>query len=248
MKAFQGVAIVTGGAQGIGEAVARQLARDGARVVVADIQKEKALGVAESLRTNGFEALGCFLDLADPQSAHDMAAATLAEYGCIDALVNNGGIDAPPGAAWEIDEEHWRQLIDVDLTGQWWCTKAVLPAMMAQKSGRIVYVSSGSIFKGGDYVSVAYCAAKSGLVGMTVGLSSQLEKYGILVNCLVPGPTGNTGVPMDPAEVPGFLATNPLGFGGTQPMSDALTYLLGSSGDWVSGTILNVSGGWVRGR
>lgn len=248
MRAFKGVAIVTGGAQGIGEAIARSLAASGASVVVADIQVGKALEVAASICRDGYTAVGHHVDVADPASAESLVEQTISRFGRIDALVNNGALDAQPGEPWEVEDEQFRRLIDVDLSGQWWCTKAVLPTMMQQKSGRIVMVSSSSVYIGGHGLSVGYRAAKAGLVGLTVGLSSQMEKHGVLVNCLVPGATGSTGTPMDPKDVPVFLDNHPLGFGGTQPMVDAVEYLLGSSGDWVSGSIMNVTGGRVRGR
>jgi len=242
------VVIVTGGAQGIGEATAWTLASDGATIVVADIEREKAENVADALRSAGHQALAIRLDVADRDSAHAMARRVIDTFGSIDALVNNGGLDAQYGRAEEINEEHWRRLIDIDLTGQWWCTQAVLPKMLEQRYGRIVYVSSSSVYVGGDQVSPAYCAAKSGLIGLTVGLSAQLEGQGILVNCLMPGPTGNTGTPMKPEDVEPYLSTHPLGFGGPQPIAESVAYLLHRSGDWISGAILNVSGGRLRGR
>lgn len=248
MLAFKGVAIVTGAAQGIGEAIARSLAASGASVVVADIQADKAVDVAASMSRDGYTAVGHHVDVADTASAEHLVEETISTFGRVDALVNNGALDAQPGEPWEVEDEQFRRLIDIDLSGQWWCTKAVLPTMMRQRSGRIVMVSSSSIYIGGHGLSVGYRAAKSGLVGLTVGLSSQLEAHGILVNCLVPGATGSTGTPMEPADVPVFLDNHPLGFGGTQPMVDAVEYLLGSSGDWVSGSIMNVTGGRVRGH
>lgn len=128
--------IVTGAAQGIGECVARMLAREGARLLLADIQGEKVAAVAESLRKENAEAHSVMVDITDIQLVQDMADAALEKLGRIDGLVNVAGLDAPPGAAWEIDEEHWRHVIDVDLNGPWWCTKAVLPHMMERKKGQ----------------------------------------------------------------------------------------------------------------
>jgi 3-oxoacyl-[acyl-carrier protein] reductase len=243
-----GVVIVTGAASGIGETIANTLAAEGATVVAADIDGAGAERVAGSLQSAGHRALAVTVDVARLASAEAMALAVRDEFGRIDALVNNGGLDAQYGHASEIDEDHWRRLIDIDLSGQWWCTKAVLPAMITQRAGRVVFISSSSVFVGGEDVSPAYCAAKAGLIGLTVGLSSQLESHGILVNCLMPGPTGTTGTPMKDEHVGPYLAAHPLGFGGPQPAADAVSYLLGRSGDWVSGAVLNVSGGRLRGR
>jgi len=161
-------------------------------------------------------------------------------------LVNNAGLDAPPGEPWAISEEEWREVIETDLTGPWWCTRAALPYMMAQRGGRIIFISSGSARIGSADTTVAYNAAKAGLVGLTVGLSVYLEPYGILVNAIAPGPTG-TGTPMTAAEVARHERDFPLGIGGPEPVAHACLYLAGAGGDWVSGSVLNVSGGWWRG-
>jgi NAD(P)-dependent dehydrogenase (short-subunit alcohol dehydrogenase family) len=176
----------------------------------------------------------------------EMVESTLARFGSVDILVNVAGIDAPPGAAWEIDADHWREVIDVDLTGQWWCARAVLPHMMERGSGRIIFISSGSARVGDHDISVAYNAAKAGLIGLTIGLSVQLESSGILVNAVAPGSTG-TGRPIDPETLATFADELPLGVGGPEPVAHACLYLARPSGDWVSGTVMNVSGGWVSG-
>lgn len=241
------VAIVTGAAQGIGECIARTLAADGATLLLSDIQEEKAARVAASLREDGARVESVPVDIADPRLTEAMVAAALHHFGGVDGLVNNAGIDAPRGLAWEIDEAHWRKLIDVDLSGPWWCIKAVLPHMMERRKGKIVTISSISARLGSPRTSPAYAAAKAGLIGLTIGLSLQLEQFGILVNGITPGTIGTTGTPMTDEEKARYLATYPLGFGGPQPVADAVRFLLRPSGNWISGAILNVSGGRWRG-
>jgi 3-oxoacyl-[acyl-carrier protein] reductase len=240
------VAIVTGSAQGIGKCIAETLARDGAAVVVADIQDEKAADVAAAIRGEDGEADAVAVDVRDPARAEAMVAFALERYGRVDLLVNDAGIDAPPGEAWTIDEEHWRAVIDTNLSGPWWCTKAVIPHMKERGSGRIVFISSGSARIGDQGISVAYNASKAGLVGLTVGLSVHLEPFGILVNAVAPGPTG-TGHPMTEEQLAAYLGEFPLGLGGPEPIAEAVRYLARGSGSWISGAVLNVSGGWVRG-
>ena len=189
------VAIVTGAAQGIGESIATFLAKAGAAVLLADIQEDRVGEVARRLRAGGHRAVSYCVDVRDSRSASAMVASCLEEFGTVDVLINNAGIDAPPGAAWEIDEEHWHRLIDTNLTGAWWCTTAVLGPMKRQRSGRIVFISSGSARIGDPGISVAYNASKAGLIGLTIGLSVHLEPFGILVNAIAPGYTG-TGEPM----------------------------------------------------
>lgn len=240
------VAVVTGAAQGIGRCIAESLAEDGASVVVADIQEHGAGEVAEDLRARGWDAMSVAVDIGDPASAGSMIERTLERFGRVDILVNDAGIDAPFGAAWEIGEEHWRRVIDVNLSGQWWCTRAVVPHMMERRAGRIIFISSGSARIGQRDISVAYNASKAGLIGLTVGLSVHLEPFGILVNAIAPGPTG-TGQPMSEDERRAHEREYPLGIVGPEPIAEACRYLVRSSGDWISGAVLNVSGGWWRG-
>ena len=240
------VAIVTGAAQGIGKCIAEFLADDGASVVLADIQHEKAAEVAESIRARGLGADATDVDVREPTSAEEMVDFALRRFGKVDLLVNDAGLDAPPGPAWEISEHHWRQIIDTNLSGAWWCTRAVLPHMKERRSGRIIFISSGSARIGEHDISVAYNASKAGLIGLTVGLSVHLEPFGILVNAVAPGPTG-TGQPMTERQRVAYAEQFPLGLGGPEPIAHACLYLARGSGDWVSGAVMNVSGGWVRG-
>ena len=235
--------VVTGAAQGIGECVARTLSRAGAKLLLADIQEEKVAAVASDL---GCESIR--VDVADPESAENMIAKAMTVSGGIDALVNIAGIDAPYVDALEVTPEHWRELIDVDLNGQWWCTAAALPHMVKQGAGRIVMISSVAALSGSPTISPAYSAAKSGLIGLVVGLSANVEKHGILVNAIAPGHIGTTGTPTPPDQEAAYLAAYPLGNGGPQPVADAVVYLLGDSGRWISGAVMNVSGGFIRAR
>ncbi len=238
-------AIVTGGAQGIGRSIAELFAHEGAAVMIADIQIRKAEGVAEELRASGGRVQAVHVDIAQPDSAASMAKRTIDEFGHIDILINNAGIDAPRGKAMEIDEAHWRKVIDTDLSGPWWCTKAVLPHMRERKTGRIVFISSIAARLAED-ASVAYNTAKAGLIGLTIGLSNQVEQYGILVNAIAPGAIG-TGEPMTPEEIRDDEARYPLRIVGPRPIANACLYLVGEGGDWMSGSVLNVSGGRWRG-
>ena len=235
--------VVTGAAQGIGECVARTLAGRGAVLYLADIQKEKVAGVADELG-----ALNGPVDISDPASARAMIEDAVERLGGVDGLVNVAGIDAPWLDPMDEDESHWRRIIDTDLSGPWWVTRALLPHMRTRRAGRIVTISSVSGLLGDPGIAPSYSAAKAGLVGLTTALSSRFEGEGILINAIAPGFIGTTGTPTPEAAERDYLQQYPLGFGGPQPVADAVCYLLDDSGDWISGVVMNVTGGLLRGR
>jgi NAD(P)-dependent dehydrogenase (short-subunit alcohol dehydrogenase family) len=239
------VAIVTGAAQGIGERVAEFLVRDGASVMIADIQGEKAQQVSTRLQAGNGDVDWTRLDITDPADAESLVTTTLTRFGAIDVLVNNAGIDAPLSEAWKMSADEWREIIDTDLSGAWWCSRAVIPHMMSRRSGKVIFISSVSARDPHPHISVAYGAAKAGIIGLALALSSQLEGYGIRVNAIMPGPTG-TGRTMTDQERDTF-ESHPMGPGGPDPVADACLYLSRSSGDSISGAVLNLTRGRIRG-
>ncbi len=242
------VVIVTGAAQGIGECVARYLARQGAKLALGDLQIDKLNAVQQQLSSQGAVACAYYVDIANPDLVKAMIGSVLQDFGRIDALVNVAGLDAPPGLAWEITEAEWRNVIDVNLSGQWWMIQAVLPQMMTQRSGKIVTISSISARHAFPDHTPAYSAAKAGLIGLTSSLATQLEPYGILVNCILPGMIGTgTDINMSQQAKDEYTRQFPLGIVGPEPVAAAVTYLLAESGNWISGTAMNVTGGLFKG-
>ena len=246
------VCLVTGAAQGLGLSIAEHLCRSGATVILADIQLEKAQAAAATLRAAGHTADALPVDISDVASAQEMVNQAIVQHGHVDVLINNAGLDFPTGFAWEMGAQHWNQIINVDLSGPWWCTMAVIPHMLARGSGRIIFISSISARVGSrdrrpeSTELVAYNAAKSGLLGLTIGLSAQAESSGIRVNAIAPGPIG-TGRPFTEAEWESYQSRQPLGVVGPEPVALACLYLIGPAGDWISGAVMNVSGGAWRG-
>lgn len=232
-------AIITGAAGGIGAHIARRFAQAGAALMLADLNLESAAAVAATLPN----ARAIHVDITDPAATRTMAAATIEAYGAIDILVSCAGLDAPRGCAWEEEDDAWRRVIDTDLSGGWWCAKACIPSMIARRTGRIIFIGSVASRRGNRTTTVAYNVAKAGLNGLAIGLAKQLEPHNLLVNTVAPGPTGNTGEPMTAEEIAAENALYPLGLGGPDPVAEACLYLAGPGGDWVSGTVLNVSGG-----
>jgi 3-oxoacyl-[acyl-carrier protein] reductase len=186
------VAIVTGGGHGIGKAYALGLAREGAKVVIAEIDGPAAEAVAGDLSQRGFPALAVRTDVADPASAGEMARRTIERYGRIDVLVNNAAIFATiPMSRAPFDEigvEEWDRMMAVNLRGTWLACRAVIPDMRSRGYGKIVNVSSGTALKG-SASRIHYVTSKAGVLGFTRTLAREVGNDGIRVNCVVPGNT-----------------------------------------------------------
>ena len=178
-KAFDGqVAIVTGGARGIGHGIATRLARDGCRVAVWDRDP--------SAPQDGFEAaLALAVDVADAASVAHGLATTLERFGRVDVLVNNAGINGPVLPVEDYPLEAWNRVLAVDLTGVFLCCRAAVPQMRRAGYGRIVNVASIVGKEGAPYIA-AYAAAKAGVIGFTKSLARELVGSGVLVNAIAP--------------------------------------------------------------
>ena len=178
------VAIITGGGHGIGRAYALRLAHEGASVVVAEIDERAALAVAQELQSAGHQAIGLRTDVSDKDSVERMAQAALARFGRIDVLVNNAafGDDAP---LTEMTDEQWDRVLNVCLTAPFYCARAVAPAMIAQKYGRIINIASRAHL--GEINKANYCAAKAGVLGLSRALAVELGVHDITVNTIAPG-------------------------------------------------------------
>jgi 3-oxoacyl-[acyl-carrier protein] reductase len=186
------VVIVTGGAQGIGRACALGMADEGAKLVVADINLAAAETTVGEIQGKGKEALALKTDVSSTVDTQAMAKAAVERFGRIDVLVNNAAVFQRTKMAkapfWELDLSEWDRLIAVNLKGTFLCCRAVFPFMKAQKSGKIINVSSGTFFVGIPN-QLHYVASKGGIIGMTRSMARELGDYGINVNCIAPGAT-----------------------------------------------------------
>ncbi|HJQ44126.1 MAG TPA: SDR family oxidoreductase, partial [Jatrophihabitantaceae bacterium] len=240
------VAIVTGAAQGIGEAYVRALAAEGAAVVVADLNADKGTLVAKDIEANGGRAIFVATDVSSPESAHAMAAAATDAFGGIDYLVNNAAIygDMKLDVLINVDWEYYKKFMAVNLDGALVCTRAVHTSMAARGGGAIVNQSSTAAW----LYSGFYGLAKVGVNGLTQQLAHELGWSNIRVNAIAPGPTDTeaTRTVVHPDYIDSLtdkLALKRLGT--PDDMVGACLFLLSDEARWITGQILNVDGGQV---
>lgn len=238
------VAIVTGAARGIGAAVARQLGAEGARVVVADINEEGAKETAEAC-SNGSFAVAC--DISDEDQVKALHDRVKADCGRLDILVNNAAI--VPFIAWDdVDFEHWRKIMRVNLDGTFLMCRASSDMMRERDYGRIVNIISNSIFAGTPNMC-AYVSAKGGVLGLTRSLATELGAYSITVNGVTPGLTDTEGVQDTPhKEAFEFVEMlQPIkGRNKPEDIAPAAVFLASPEAHRITGQIINVDAGMVR--
>ena len=248
------VALVTGSAQGIGQAIADTLARNGARVVYSDLDADRAAAASHA----GGGCLGFALDVGQPDSVVAGLARVIQEFGRVDILINNAGIGVPAAERKTIDEyslEAWDALLRIDLTGLFLMSREASRAMKTQKSGRIVNIASvlGMV---PARLQSAYIAAKAGVVNLTKSMALELAPHGVLVNAVAPGSTQTQGwqtwirdAGSEAQDLHAKLMSHiPLGRPGTtQEIADAVLFLAAPESSYITGHVLTVDGGWTAG-
>ena len=245
------VAIVTGaGGRGnsIGRAYAFGLAEAGASVVVADLNGEGAVRVADELKAAGYKALAVQVDISDRASVDAAVTSAVAAFGGVDILVNNAAMMAELlyTPACQVSLEEWNKVLSVNLTGALNCSQAVLPSMLARGGGKIVNQLSAGAFP----PATVYGISKIALLGLTTTLAKELGRQGINVNAIAPGMTmSDAGKGLTPDDSPfakmveGLAAIRARGT--PDDLVGALLLLCSPAGGWMSGQVLNVDGGFV---
>ena len=238
------VAVVTGAAQGIGRGIALVLAEAGAKVVIGDLQDAQAT-LAE-IEAAGGAAVATRMDVSRPADAEALVELALRHYGRLDLLVNNAGIDAPAGNAWDLPDGEWQRTIDVNLSGVFYCSRAALKPMLAAERGAIVNISSQVARVGHHGMSPAYNASKAGVIGLTVAFSAQVAERGVRVNAILPGLVESRDFGWSVEERTSRAREYPLGLGTPRDIGEAVRYLASPAARWISGTLLHVAGGYQR--
>jgi 3-oxoacyl-[acyl-carrier protein] reductase len=238
------VAVVTGAAQGIGRGIAEVLARAGASVVIGDVQDagETVAGV-ERL---GSRAAQVTMDVSEPDQAAALLDRARDAFGRVDVVVNNAGIDAPPGTAWELDDAEWRRTMAVNLDGVFYVSRAAVRHMIEAGGGAIVNVASHAAWTPLPDVSPAYGASKAGVLGLTVAFAAQVSERGVRVNAVAPALVASRDFGWSPEHEARRLAEYPLGAGRPEDVGEAVRYLASPAARWVSGTVLHIHGGHRR--
>jgi NAD(P)-dependent dehydrogenase (short-subunit alcohol dehydrogenase family) len=253
------VAVVTGASQGIGLAIARRLAQQGARVVLADILTERGSEAAEALRNEAYDAIFSEMDVTDQSSIQNTLDRCLEAFGDVDILVNNAGVNSAKPVV-DLSREEWEKVMTVNLTGAFLCSRLFARHMVERKAGGSILFMSSEVGKRGEAGASAYAASKFGVIGLMECLALELAPHGIRVNAVCPGDVdapmlhwvleqvaARAGVSYDEIYQT-ELDTIPLGrLASPTEVADVVVFLASSLASYVTGESVNVDGGRLSG-
>ncbi len=241
------IAVVTGSAQGIGQAIATTLAQEGADVVVADLDADRCKETMARVEELGRKAMAVSVNVGDWTQVKSMVDQVQKEWERIDILVNNAGITRD-GLLLRMKEEDWQSVLQVNLTGTFYCVKAVLPTMSRQRNGRIVNIASivGAI---GNIGQANYAASKAAVIGLTKTVAREYASRNVTVNAVAPGFI-DTAMTQDlsPETKEALLSQIPLKrLGQASDIADAVSFLCSEKAGYITGHVLHVNGGMHMG-
>lgn len=234
-------AVITGGAKGIGFAIAQRLAADGAVTSLWDMDGER---LCEAEKLLGGKVHTQILDITDAAAVDAAAAAVEREFGHIDILVNSAGITGPNKTIWQYDADEWRQVIDINLTGTFLTCRAIAPYMRARDYGRVVNIASIA-GKEGNPNAAAYSASKAGVIGLTKSLGKELADTKVTANCITPAAV-KTEIfdQMTDEHINYMLSKIPLNrFGLVEEMANLVAWLASPDCSFSTGSVFDISGG-----
>jgi len=248
MKSGDKVAIVTGGAKGIGRAIVSAFSAKGIVTVIADIDLEAAEKAAGEVRDSGGDAWAIKVDISCMEQLARMVTQTLARYGRLDILVNNAGILS--SAAYDkVSESEWDRVMEVNLKGNFFASCEALKPMIAQGWGRIIYISSLSGRSGGVSAGPAYVASKAALIGITRHLAKKVARNGITVNAVAPGTTETDILKMfSDEEITAQKNAILVGrLGKPEEIAATVAFLASDSAAFITGAVIDINGGMYMG-
>ena len=236
-------AIVTGGARGIGYAIAERFIASGAEVAVWDLDEAAATKAAKALGGRG-KTHAAVVDVSDRASVRNAFSTTVRAMGRIDILVNNAGIAGPNAKVWEYDPAEWRRVIEIDLVGVFLCCAEVLPSMLAQGYGRIVNIASVAGKEGNPNAS-AYSAAKAGVIGLTKSIGKETAETGVIANCVTPAAVETEIFAQLTPEFIAYMRSKiPMGrFGKVGEIAALVAWLASKECSFSTGAAFDISGG-----
>jgi 3-oxoacyl-[acyl-carrier protein] reductase len=237
------VAVITGGARGIGYAIALRLANSGAACSLWDMDSEAGAKALKSLPTQA-KVHSTQVDVSQPESVAAATAATLEHFGRIDILVNNAGIAGTTKKTWELTPAEWQQVIQVNLFGVFLCCRAIVPVMVRNQYGRIVNIASIAGKEGNPNAS-HYSATKAGVIALTKSLGKELAQSGVIVNCITPAVIQTDILnQVTPEHIQYMLSKIPMGrFGRTDEAAALVAWLCSEECSFSTGAVFDLSGG-----
>lgn len=235
------IAVVTGGAQGIGRAIAERFIASGAKLAIWDMDKPLADKTAKAL---GQASKAYAVDVTNPESIEAAVKATLTDFKRIDILVNNAGIAGGNAPTWELPIADWQRVIRINLDGPFYCCRAVVPTMIAQKYGRIINIASIA-GKEGNPNAAHYSASKAGVIGLTKSLAKELAQYDIAVNAITPA-AAKTAIfdQMTQQQIDYMLSKIPRArFVNVEEIAALAAFAASEDCSFTTGSVLDISGG-----
>jgi 3-oxoacyl-[acyl-carrier protein] reductase len=237
------VAIVTGSAQGIGRAIALNLAEAGASIALTDMQRPKLEEAVKEVEDRGGKAISFCVDVTDVEAVQAMVDQTLETWGKVDILVNNAGITRD-SLVMRMKKEDWEAVLKTNLSGAFYCIRGVLPSMVRQRYGRIINIAS-VVAQAGNVGQANYISSKAGIIGLTKAVAAEVARRNITVNAVAPGFIATAMTERLPAEVKEkMLSLIPMGRMGTDgEIATGVRFLASEEARYITGHVLNINGG-----